>query len=360
MSWFRKYPFFAIGLTLCGVVAAGELALIFERFTATREAAKRLEQRRAEVEAMAQLTPPPTREVAAAIEADLAKALKSLAAMQGELTGHGPAAERLLTAKVPVARTDAFFDLATYGEKMKELAEKDGVEVRPEAARFGFSLYANEGPEIERIEPVFRQRLIAEYLLVALLEARPRALFSMKRERTMTKAERQARIASQSGGEVVDVPTSEVESESSDFFEIDPRASAKVPNHIDTEAFRFVFTGQTAALRNFLNRIASFELPVVVREVEVDTATQEEMAPPAAAESVDSAEPGAEASPPVVLTTEPVVPAKEAPPARAPRVPTATPIVLKSVSKYTVTVEFIELVTAPPSPVEEQPAPPTP
>ena len=124
MSWYRKYPLFAIGLTLCGLVALAELALIYERFSASRDATRRIEQRRIELEGMAQLTPPPTREVAAAIESDLAKAQKSLVAMQGELTGRGPAAERMRNTKVPVARTDAFFDLATFVERTRAVAEK--------------------------------------------------------------------------------------------------------------------------------------------------------------------------------------------------------------------------------------------
>ena len=89
MNFYRKNPLFAIGLTICALLLIGELALIYERFATSRAAAKRLEQRKADLEAMAQLTPPPTREIAAAIEADLAKAQASLASMQNELKGRG-------------------------------------------------------------------------------------------------------------------------------------------------------------------------------------------------------------------------------------------------------------------------------
>ena len=368
MSWFRKYPLFAIGLTLCGLVALAELALVYERFSASREATKRVEQRRIELEAMTQLTPPPTREVAGAIESDLAKAQKSLVAMQGELTGRGPAAERMRNAKLPVARTDAFFDLATFVEKMRGLAEKNGVEVRPEAARFGFSAYANEGPDVDRIEPLFRQRQIAEYLLEALLEARPRALFAVKRERTITRAEKEARAAAEASGVPVEASAVDSGAGTPDYFVIDPRVSARVKGYIDTTAFRFVFTSQTAPLRNFLNRLASFELPVLVREVEVDAATTEEAAAVQNGEDV-AVKPDLESAAPasVLLATEPSsakgataksVAGKPAAAARAPRTAMATPIVTKSLSKYTVTVEFIELVSAPAAGAEAPP--PTP
>lgn len=354
MNWYRKYPLFALGLTVCGAVAVGEGALIVERYFATVESARRLEQRKTDLAAMEQLAPPPTREVAAAIEADLAKAQKALAAMRGELTGRGPAAERIRTAKVPAARTDSYFDLATFVEKTKELADKNGVEVRPEAVRFGYARYANEGPEADRIEPVFRQRQIAEYLLGSLLEARPRALLSIKREHMPSKAEREARAAAQAAGQTVEEVTSDPGSDSPDYFVIDPRVSARVPGYVDTTAFRLVFTGQTAALRTFLNHLASFELPVLVREVEVEPATLEEAA--SAKETEISPAPAAAAAdtpvaPSVVLKVAPPA-AKEAAPPRAARPNTATPIVSKSLSKYTVTVEYVELVTGQAAPAD--------
>lgn len=366
MNWYRKYTLFALGLTACGVVFLAELALGYERYAATREAAKRLEQRQVELESMAQLVPPPTREVASAIEADLAKAQKSLAAMKAELTGKGAVAEKIRSAKVPAARTDSFFDLAAFVERMKELAEKNSVEIRPEAARFGYSKYANEGPETDRIEPIFRQRQVAEYLIESLLEARPRALLAVKRERTMTKAEREARDMAIANGQPVEDSAAYAMSDSPDYFLVDPRVTARVPGHIDAVGFRFVFLGQTAALRNFLNRLASFDLPVLVREVEVDVATAEETQPQPGGDTPAAAPGESSAAPSVVLAVEPNSSRKAAPkpetstPARTPRTASAAPIVLKSFSKYTVTVEFIELVPgATPAGGTETPANPT-
>lgn len=367
MSWYRKNPLFAVGLTICALLALGELAFTYERWAASREAAKRLEQRKTDLESMTQLTPPPTREVATAIETDLAKAQAALASMQSELKGRGPAAEKIRSAKIPPARTDAYFDLTTFVERSRELAKKLDVEVRPEAARFGFAEYTNQGPEEAYIEPVFRQRQIAQYLVESLIEAKPRALFEVRREPTMTKAQREERAAAiaaaANGGPPVEplvVP------DGPDYFTIDPRVSARSPNYIETTAFRFVFTGQTAALRTFLNRLASFELPVLVREVEVAVATAEEATTQVVVEdpaNADQTAAGA-ASPSVVLSVEPSdaaakPAAKAATPPRVSRAATATPIVSKPLSKFTVTVEFVELVTPPPA-ADGTPTPPTP
>lgn len=374
MSLRRKNPVFVGALTLCGAIALGEMFLVYERWSASRQAATKLQQRQMDLAGMANTIPPPTREVATAIEEDLARAQRALASMQAELKGRGPAAEKLRAAKVPTARTDAYFDLATYVERMRELARKNEVVIRPDVVRFGFAAYANEGPELERIEPVFRQRQVAQYVLEALLEARPASLLAVKREPTLTKAEREAReaalaaaAANAAAGQPPDPSAVEAPSlpEGPDYFAIDPRASARVPGFVDTEAFRVVFTGQTAALRTFLNRLASFELPVLVREVEVEPALGEDIAEPPP-EDATSAAPVEPAAPSVVLTldpsTNPAAKAKPtAPKANASRAvartPTSTPIVAKPMTKFSVTLEYVSLVP-PATPAADGTTPP--
>jgi len=366
MSWFRKYPFFAVGLTVCALLALAALGLTYERWAASREAVKNLAQRKGDLGAMATLSPAPTRDIAKVIEADLAKAQASLASMQTELKGRGPAAERLRTAKVPAARTDAFFDLATFVERTRELAKKNDVEIRPEAARFGFAAYANVGPDEKHIDPVFRQRLVAQYLVESLLEAKPRTLLAVKRERTVTKEDRDARNAALQRGEPPpEAPADAAVEDSPDYFAVDPRVTARVGGFIDTTGFQFVFVGQTAALRNFLNKLAAFELPVLVREVEVDVPSGEDLAvaPPTEDSTTAAGEGSAPAAASVVLAP-PAPAASAAKPAAAasrsarPASP-PTPIVSKPFAKFTVTVEFVELV-APAAPPADPSAPPPP
>ena len=366
MNWYRKNPLFASALSLCALLVLGEGWLIYDRFAASRAAAKKLVQRESELMAMKDLAPVPTRPVATAIEADLARAQRAVAAMQAELKGRGPAAERLTTAKVPAARTEAYFDLATFVEKTRDLAKKNDVEIRPEAARFGFALYANEGPKEDRIASVFHQRQVIQYIVESLIEARPRAIFSVQRERALNKSEKEALAAAQiaaaaTGGVLVEPPPesapgvgSPAEPESPDIFAVDPRVSARSTGYIDTTPVRIVFTGQTGVLRAFLNKLASFELPVLVREVEVDRANAEETA--AAAPVTTAPEEGAvpeDASVPapasIVLKAKPKVAAvtvKAGVPA-APKRPAATPMVSKPLSKFIVTVEYLNLVPAP-------------
>ena len=347
MSPLKKYPLFVALLGIGGIVALGEGWLIFDRVRAAHDAAATYAKKQAELQAMAGFVPAPTRAVAAAIESDLARAQRALETMRAELKGRGPAAERLRTAKAPAARTDAYFDLAAFVEKTREQAKAQEIDVKPEAARFGFSIYANEGPETERIAPVFHQRLIAQYLVEALIEAKPRSLLAVRREPPLTKKEKEDRDAASAAAAGGGAPAAEAAApalpEGPDFFAIDPRASARVPGYLDTTAFKLTFVGQTAALRTFLNKLASFELAVLVREVEVEPAAGADLAIENLAGSEDAASASASAPASVVLRTEPAVP--KSGPKSNPKAPGVAPIVAKPWCKFTVTVEYIELVS---------------
>jgi hypothetical protein len=349
MNWFRKNPLFASALVLLGLVTLAELGFMVERWLAADALAAKLVQRQQELAAVREVAPSPSRENAKAIEEDLARAQRALATMQSELKGRGAAVERLASAKVPPARPDAFFDLATFVEKTRELARKNEVGVRADAARFGFAAFANEGPDSEHIEAVFRQRLVAQYLLEALLESKPRALLAVRREVPLTRKEREDRDTAQAaaleaaaaGGTLPESQPAAVP-DGPDYFAIDQAASVRYPMFVDTLAFRFVFTGQTAALRTFLNRLAAFDLPVIVREVEAEPATNEEATLVEETPAADA--PAAEA------------PAKAAPAKPAVRSSNVAPIVARPLTKFTVTVEYIDLI----APAAANNAPPAP
>jgi hypothetical protein len=296
MDWFRKSPLFFSALIALGLILAGEGWCWFGRARAAGAAQKKYEQKRRELRTLTEVRPALNREVAAEIERDLARTEVALAAMRTELRGRGEAAGLLHDARVPERRPDAYFDIATFVEKMRDRAQAQGVGLKADE-RFGFAAYANAGPEQELIAPVFRQRLLAQHLLVALFDSRPRQLVSMLRARPLTKAEQQAGRAGPAPG-----------GESADYFEIDPRVSARVPGFVETTAFRVVFVGPTAALRAWLNRLAAFDLPFVVRAVEVEPAGREAGVP-------------------------------------APAANAATPLVPQSLSRFSVTVEFIDLAS---------------
>jgi hypothetical protein len=324
MASFKTNPvyFSLIGLLGLSVAAAGWG--IYDRHSAADKAAAQLTQKRSELSVLQAVKPIPSEASKAAVEADLRRTEAALATMRDELKGRGPVAENLRKAVVPSEPTDVFFNLETFVEKMRQKAQTLEVKVKPDE-RFGFYTYDRAGPDRDLIPKVFRQRLIAEYLVDALLDARPSELLMLQRERPLSKAEQDAVAA----GQPRPSATSTTQG-NSDFFEIDPRISARVPGFVGATAFRLTFVSETAALRTLLNKLATFELPLVVRGVEVEPMAKSAAAAQAPQANTLSSIFGT--APSATTVAEPVKP---------------KPLVDKVLSKFTVTVELIDLVEAP-------------
>lgn len=305
MEWLRKNPWFAVVLGLSAVAAAGEGWMIYTTWQRTKRAESTLRQRKDERDWLARQSPALSAANAEAIVADVAAAEKKLAELRRTLAGR----PRWLSA-APKRTTDAYFALASFAEKMRALAVRQQVELRPDE-RFGFASYANVGPEPDLLAAVHRQRVVIEHLVEALLEARPRALLAVQREHPLTEAQRAARRQPLTPDSTAAAPVvPRAGGEAKDFFEPDPQLRLRVPGLVETEAFRLEFTGQTQTLRAFLNELAAFKLPLVVRSVEVTA-----LAP--------------ETAPLERKVGEPV------------------PLVAQNFSKFAVVVEFVELPPAP-------------
>ena len=346
MARFKTYPLFYSLIAALGLAAVGSVWCIYERNQAAQKSTKLLVKKRSELSMLLASVPAPSEDNKAAIKADLIRSEDALSQMRAELKGHGHAAESLLNAraayvaaeklkpeeratllrqaKVPFEPTHLFFNIATFAEKMREKTQKADIKIKADE-RFGFSAYASAGPERDLIPLVYRQRQVAEYLLGALIEAKPTELVSLQREQPVTKTDL-GEVAQPS----VKSSRSSKNAKHNDLFEIDPRITARVPGFVDASAFRLTFIGETGALRSLLNKLATFELPLVVRGVEVDpiikTQSTEKAAPANTLSSIFGTTPTA--------TAEPVKP---------------KPLVEKVLSKFTVTVELIDLVETTPT-----------
>ncbi|MFA6960352.1 MAG: Amuc_1100 family pilus-like protein [Opitutaceae bacterium] len=328
MASFKSHPVFYTVIVALGFAAAGAGWCIYDRSIAANKSAKLLVTKRSELSLLQATKPVPSPESKAAVEADLHRTEVALAKMREELKGHGPIAEQLRTASVPAESTDLFFNIATFVEKMREKTQAANIKIKADE-RFGFSAYSSAGPDRELIGQVFRQRQISEYLLDALIQAHPVELVSMQRERPLTQAEIAANASGKSGSNVSKSSGGSAQA-LGDLFEIDPRITARVPGFVEATSFRLTFIGETESLRSLLNKLATFELSLVVRSVEVEPVAKPQGASTAAApaNSLSSifgtvATPSAKAEP-------------EKP----------KPLVEKVLSKFTVTVELIDLVEA--------------
>ena len=196
----------------------------------------------------------------------------------------------------------------------------------PDDFAFGFDEYLGS-PEISEdaaiVSNLDKQRQVLSYILNQLIEANPAAIKAVERE------------------VLEDTSTSR---KGSTGFRISPVVSARVPDAIDTVAFRVTFTGHTPVLRKFLNNLAQFDLPIVVRGVEVErptVSTKQAKAKKNAKSNLDdifSVDGGSSSS-------------NSETPAAAPN---QTPVVSETESSFTVTLEFIEIVL--PTNSEETPS----
>lgn len=299
----KRHPLFTLVLvaSLAAVVAEGWW-LHLERQKSAR-ARLTLSQRQQERDWLASRSPALSEENSAALAADVAAAEKGLAAVRNALAGR----ERS-RAEAPARPIDAYFEIASGVEKLRALAGRQQVLIAPDE-QFGFATHANEGPEAELIGRVHLQRLVIEHLVTALLEARPRALLGVQRERPVPVALRAARRApgAEGGDGAAEPRTGGVPA---DFFTPDPQLRLRHAGLVDAEAFRVEFTGQTQVLRAFLNEIGGFRLPLVVRSVQVE---------PILLEGPGSAD------------SEP-----------DPR--QLTPIVIQNISKFAVIVEYVDVI----------------
>lgn len=311
MDTLRKHPLFAAILLASAVACAAQGWFIYAARERGRRLAIQLEAKRQERDWLARQKPALSEENARAIEADVATATKRLAELRATLTG------KAWLPPPPARPIDAYFTLATFAEKMRALAVTQQVGLRAEE-RFGFSTYANEGPESDLLGAVHRQRVVMQHLLETLFEARPTTLVAAVRERPLTDAQRTARRAAAANASGAEASSGSGRSagQLADFFEPDARLRLQAAGLAEGELYRVEFTGQTQALRAFLNSLAASPLPLFVRAVEVE---------PAGETSAATAPTASVASAPV-------------------------PLVARNFSKFAVVVECVDVLPPPSAP----------
>jgi|GEM_PF-1698972 len=244
----RRHPGFWALIGLAALIAVAEGGWIYVSREAMIVANRRATALSREMATKLKVSPSLTDEAAEGMVNDV-RALQTLLRQMREALSGGELAKQYRAAAVPSERRDAFFELETYMKSLRERVQAQGVKTTADE-RFGFLAYANEGPERAAILPVFRQRQMLGYLLSSLLDEQPQELIKV------------ARTAN--GAELLEA------SRDRDTFEMDPRLSVQIEGVISTQGYQIEFVAETAVLRRWLNRLAQFDLPIVVRAVEVE------------------------------------------------------------------------------------------
>ena len=242
------------GLLVSLVCLAVEGGLIVRSWHREHLIRLRIEQGRARCQVLRTSTP--VASPAAVAEAVRICAVLEASAAERLAEWHVPTGEAAEARESPAVRerADAFFDLAWFVEYMRAAAAERDVRLN-DAEHFGFASHTRSAPTQEQVDRVLRQRLRLEALLTSLFDARPARLESVRRESPDGAVAGRARTS---------------ESSTPDHFSLESRLSLRRSGWVDTLAFRVAFTGDTACLRRFINRVASDPTPWVVRLVEVE------------------------------------------------------------------------------------------
>lgn len=264
MIWFKRDPLVGVTILLSLLLVGFEGWLLRKAKMQAAESVKIAEQKKQERDNLQQQQILPTEETRQAIIFELASAREKLASAERILNG----ASNPEPAAAPAKSIDAYFEIADFVEKSRSLAVEAQVTIRPEE-HFGFGSHASDGPERGLLPDVLRQRGAIQFLISALFETHPTALLSVQREYPLKASQREDRNHGRLNGDTTSKASAK-HSEPADFFELPSTVSLRTLGMIDTDAFRLEFSGQTATLRSFLNRLSSCEAPFVVRSVEVE------------------------------------------------------------------------------------------
>ena len=149
-----------------------------------------------------------------------------------------------------------------YALAKRAQAKKNNVKLKKGANKetFGFSNYVDQTTTTNNnalAREIDKQRTILDHVLTQLLDSGITEFIAVRRENLENQLDPTLPIAAD------------------DVFQLDQKMSARVIGAIDTYAFQFEFAGYTSGLRRFFNQISSFELPVVVRDVNATRVQQD-------------------------------------------------------------------------------------
>jgi hypothetical protein len=336
MAFIKRYPILISVLALC-VVAFGVEAFLFVHFRGiANQAQSKLDAAQRNLQVAMGVPIAPTEQNRAAAKANLDQ-------LQDQLHLIGKTLQSTSQAIPPAptgdnAGTEFLADVNAYVQNdMIPLAKQKGVVLPDGEFDFGLRKYIGQvpPPPPDKISDVFKQMNILKYLLTTLMtDAKPAnqnmMLVSVYREDVTAPVK-----PGTSRNSASDTPPDS----QSETFTVSPLVSARKPGFVDTLAFQITFVGYTDSLRLLLNKIKDFELPLVVRSVEVIPATDDQIK----AINDANAAAAAAAAPASTAGTAKPAPAAHAPAAKTASDPNGDPVIKNNLSQFTVIIEYIEL-----------------
>lgn len=339
MAFLKKYPLFISLMVIFLLVFAAGWYLVFVEAGKTKQAEAKVEASIRSLNSALSLSPAPTQQNLEKSEQNLEELKAALKAQLDATAGINPG---ILSGQPPKDESTMLFQLQAYRNQLTQQAEsivpvtqdreanpRPGVSL-PANFAWGFSRFIDQGrPPPERYIPqIFKQMEILRYIMEQLLETRPASIVAVQREAIVPTEKEAEGTASR---------RQQTSTARSDEFTIGSE-TARVPGAVDTMAFRVVFTGYTVNLRKFLMNIEKFELPLVVRSVEVRPLQQQ-----AAKSGATSSRSNRPANPFEALMGG----SGSTPASTAAEAAGQEPIVSENESEFTVVIEYLDVKVDP-------------
>jgi hypothetical protein len=333
-EFFKRYPIFTGLVAVCVLAFAVELFLVFRASSATAKADRALRSAVGALSTTLSATPATTSDNLQAAQQNLADLQKQLNGIVQTLGKTGNFSEPPADAVTLMGDAQHFVDDFNAQAKSKGI-----VIVDPANFTFGMGQYWGPvtPPPPDKIPVVFKQMEILEYILKQLFAAKP-----ADQQMILESVERENEVV------VTNQGSSANDEGPKDTFAVPPLVSAKQPGAVDTLAFRLKFIAYTDTLRAFLNELAQFDYPLVVRSVEVQQASEDTVnaaaSPAAAAASSDGNVSLAAVVLPTGDTAAATPDASATPAPAAPAGPVRQEVITNNLSEFTVVIEYINLV----------------
>ncbi|MGJ8640314.1 MAG: hypothetical protein ACSHYA_13075 [Opitutaceae bacterium] len=317
MEFFKKNLVFCLIVAICLLAAVAGGYLAFTASGTAKSAKKQIVSAESQLNALLSADPAPSDDNVKSSQKNVAE----LTAQLKEIRANLQKGSRIKTSSDGIGVMSGIQQYITdYQNRVKSIVDENGESAPitvPEDFGFGFERYLtgsqpSNDPTVNAA--LDKQRQILSYVVNKLIDSKPAGITSVRRE--VLEA-----TGKDKGG-----------------FVINEAISARVPGAIDTMAFSVTFTGYTGSLRSFLNDLAKFDLPIVVRSIEVERPQGSETtaARPADTGGLDFFGFGGDTA----VEEAPVVEQK--------------PVISENDSSFTVVLEFIEIIL--PSDSEKNPS----
>jgi hypothetical protein len=312
MELFKKHILFFSGVSICTVALIAGLVFSIIAALDLNKKSKSFDRTERNLKRMLVASPSPVDENVIASDLNVLKLSEKLKSIREEL-------ERGVEAEASVDGVRVAAGIQQYISKFTTLARTHKnaygpapIEI-PEDFAFGFDRFKLESKvpdDAKEIAMLDKQRDILDFLIGELFATHPTGVLAIKRQ-----------TAKQSDDKDFDDYYGDAS-----IFSIGSSVTSKVEGAIDPIAFQISFSGKTNTLRGFLNRLAEFKRPIVVRSINVSrpNETIKRRLNEEADEDLES------------LTSEELEKLKEE--------GNRDPIVTENISDFTLTLEYIEIV----------------